>query len=548
MIGGRPPSEPWGWLVQPKEAEAQFTPREVIELMVNLLLSPEGDLAKNHVVKTIYDPACGTGGILSVAEIYIRKLNDEAQPLLYGQDYNDEAWAVCRSDMLIKGEDPENIRGGNTFTRDRFDRTQGGARWSFDYMLANPPFGIEWKQEKDFVNREAATLGYDGRFGAGLPRIDNGSLLFLQHMISKMQPRPAGGSRIAILFNGSPLFNGDAGSGESEIRRWIIENDWIEAVVALPEQLFYRTTSGTYVWIVTNKKEEHRRGKVQLIDGRQFFVKMRKSLGNERNELSQEQIADLTRIHGNFEDGETREFTEKDPVTHEPRRRRSAVSKVFNNEDFGFHKVTVERPLRLNFAAIDDRIARIEDEKAFRNLASSKKRAGKAHDAEIDEDVARQEAIRALLRALVERTGGEIFRDREAFREVLHEAAAAAGLRLSAPERKFIESTLSDRDPEAEVCADGKGRAEPDAELRDTETVPLKEDIEAYFEREVLPHVPDAWIDESKIKVGYEIPLNRHFYVYEPPRPLEEIEADPHGLEREIVELLGQVTGNAALP
>ncbi len=534
-----------------EEAGEHFTPREVIRLMVSLLLTPdtERDLTREGIVKTIYDPACGTGGMLSVAEEYLREHNSEARPYLFGQDWNDEAWAICRSDMLIKGENAENIVRGDTFTRDGFDRTPDGKRWTFDYMLANPPFGVEWKQQQREIERERDTLGYDGRFGAGLPRINDGSLLFLQHMIAKMQPPPPaggatseGGSRIAIVFNGSPLFTGDAGSGESNIRQWIIENDWLETIVALPDQLFYNTGISTYIWVLTNRKEAQRRGKVQLIDARRFFVKMRKSLGNKRNELSQAQIDDLTRIHGNFEDGETRQFTDDDPVTHRPRTRELVVSKVFDNEDFGFHKITVERPLRLNFAATEDRVARLEDEKAFQSLASSKKRPGPAHDEEVAAGLARQEELRGLLTAFAETHRDEVFRDREAFRDALKHAERAAGIRLAAPERKAIESSLSERDPDAEVCLDAKGNPEPDADLRDTETVPLKEDIAAYFAREVLPHVPDAWIDESKTKIGYEIPLNRHFYVYEPPRPLEEIEADLKEIEREIVRLLGEVT------
>jgi type I restriction enzyme M protein len=282
---------------------------------------------------------------------------------------------------------------------------------------------------------------------------------------------------------------------------------------------------------------------VQLIDGRRFFVKMRKSLGNKRNELSPEQIADLTRIEGNFEDGETREFVEEDPVSHQPRTRERVVSRIFDNADFGFRKVTVERPLRLNFAATPERIARIEGESGFASLATSKKRPGPAHDDEVAAGLERQQEVRALLAALAETTAGEVFRDREAFRQALKDAERAAGLRLAAPERKAVETALGERDPEAAPCLDARGNPEPDSDLRDTETVPLKEDVEAYCAREVLPHVPDAWIDESKTKTGYEIPLNRHFYVYEPPRPLEEIEADLQALEREIVDLLAQVTG-----
>ena len=525
-----------------EEAGEHFTPREVIRLMVSLLLSPEPDLGEGYKVKTIYDPACGTGGMLSVAEDYLRDHNRDANPHLFGQDWNNEAWAVCTSDMLIKGENADNIVLDDTFTEDYYKRRSDGRRWTFDYMLANPPFGVEWKQQQREIEQERDFLGHDGRFGAGLPRINDGSLLFLQHMLSKMQPVDQGGSRIAIVFNGSPLFTGDAGGGESNIRQWIIENDWLEAIVALPDQLFYNTGIATYVWVLTNRKAPHRQGKVQLIDGRRFFVKMRKSLGNKRNQLSQEQIDDLTRIHGNSQDGETRDLTDEDPVSHQPRTRPRVVSKVFANEDFGYRKITVERPLRLNFAATPERIARIEDERAFQNLARSRKHSGPAHDAEVAEGKARQEAIRGLLQSLARMTGGEVMRDREAFAEVLKDSCRAAGLRLSTAERKVVLSALSERDPEAEICRNRRGEPEPDPELRDTETVPLREDIDAYMAREVLPHVPDAWVDASKTKIGYEIPLNRHFYVYEPPRPLDAIKSDLQQLEREIAGLLADVT------
>ena len=321
-----------------EEAGEHFTPREVIRLMVDLLMSSEADLGKSHVVKTIYDPACGTGGMLSVSEEHLLQHNRESRPILYGQDINDEAWAVCKSDMLLKGQDAENVILGDTFTEDGFGVRPNGQRWTFDYMLANPPFGVEWKQQRSHIESERDTLGFNGRFGAGLPRINDGSLLFLLHMLSKMQPADDGGdgSRIAIVFNGSPLFTGDAGGGESNIRRWIIENDWLEAIVALPDQMFYNTGISTYIWVLTNRKEPHRVGKVQLIDGREFFTKMRKSLGNKRHELSQSQIDDLTVIHGNFLDGETRDLTDEDPVTHLPRTRPRVVSKVFNNSDFGY--------------------------------------------------------------------------------------------------------------------------------------------------------------------------------------------------------------------
>ena len=528
-----------------EEAGEHFTPREVIRLMVSLLLSPEPDLGKAHVVKTIYDPACGTGGMLTVAERFLRDHNAEARPHLFGQDINYESWAVCQADMLIKSDEKARVVLGDSFTDDRFRLRHDDTTWTFDYMLANPPFGVEWKQQKQAVERERDTFGFAGRFGAGLPRINDGSLLFLQHMLSKMQPVAAdgsGGSRIAIVFNGSPLFTGDAGSGESDIRRWIIENDWLEAIVALPDQLFYNTGISTYIWVLTNRKEAHRRGKVQLIDAREFYVKMRRSLGNKRNELSAEQIADLTRIHGSFNHGETRDITDEDPVTHEPRTRPRVVSKVFSNDDFGYRKITVERPLRLNFAAVAERIARLEDEKAFANLAKSKKQADAAHDAEVANGQARQQAIRDTLATLAETTGGAVLTDRDVFIARLRAAAEAHSLRLRAPERKAVLSALGERDPDAPPCEGPDGHPEPDTSLRDTETVPHSEDIDAYMDREVRPHVPDAWVDESKTKTGYEIPFNRHFYVYEPPRPLNEIEADLRTLEIEIAQLLAEVT------
>ena len=535
-----------------EEAGEHFTPREVIRLMVNLLLSPERDLRKSYVVKTIYDPACGTGGMLSVAEKYIRDLNAQADPHLFGQDWNDESWAVCKADMLIKGEDADNIVLGDTFTRDGFDRDAEGRKRTFDYMLANPPFGVEWKQQQKDIRREADTLGYEGRFGAGLPRINDGSLLFLQHMLAKMRAPKDGGSRIGIVFNGSPLFTGDAGSGESNIRQWIIENDWLEAVVALPDQLFYNTGISTYIWVLSNRKKPRRKGKVQLIDARRFYVKMPKSLGNKRNKLGDptdrpsepDQIGEITRIFGNFKHGETRSFTEQDPITRQPVEKTRVVSKVFDTADFGFHKITVERPLRLNFQPTLERIARLETERGFVKLATSNKKNEKARLAEIAEGKQRQAAIRKLLADFAAQHGDTVYKDRRAFLTDLREADRAGNVRLTAAELRVVLAALGERDETAEICHDRHGNPEPDPELRDTESVPLKESIQAYFEREVLPHVPDAWIDESKTKVGYEIPLNRHFYQYEPPRPLEVIEADIKTLEREIIELLADVTGS----
>ncbi len=535
-----------------EEAGEHFTPREVIKLMVNLLLSPEEDLHRPHVVKKIYDPACGTGGMLSVAEGFIRSQNAASHPILFGQDVNDEAWAVCTSDMLIKGESAENVRLGDTFTQDRFTIDEHDRKWTFDYMLANPPFGVEWKNQQKVIEAERKSLGYAGRFGAGTPRINDGALLFLQHMLSKMQPPADGGSRIGIVFNGSPLFTGDAGSGESEIRRWILENDWLEAIVALPDQLFYNTGISTYIWVLTNRKEKHRKGRVQLIDARRFFIKMKKSLGNKRNKIAEgvdnepDHIGDITRIYGEFLDDATHTF-------ENGTRQTLAVGKIFDNEDFGYRKITVERPLRLRFSVTPESIARLDQEKAFQALASSGKKNEAARQADIAEGRKRQEALRQVLHALLadhkaasaNSDGDEHelrFMDREAFVLALADVAGQLGDRLCATEKKMFVAALGERDEAAEICRNRDGSPEPDPELRDTENVPLKQDVEEYFAREVLPHVPDAWIDHSKTKVGYEIPFNRHFYRYEPPRELADIEADIKGLENEIMTLLREVT------
>ena len=519
-----------------EEAGEHFTPREVIKLMVNLLLSPEKDLAQSHIVKTIYDPTCGTGGMLSVSENYIRALNSEADPHLFGQDWNDEAWAICKSDMLIKGEDADNIILGDSFTKDGF----GGQE--FDYMLANPPFGVEWKQQQKAIEKERDSLGYAGRFGAGLPRVNDGALLFLQHMLSKMRPPETGGSRIGIVFNGSPLFTGDAGSGESEIRRWIIENDWLEAVVALPDQLFYNTGISTYIWILTNDKADERKGKIQLIDARNFWVPMRKSLGNKRREIGDgengkpDHIGTITRLYGDCQHDEAR------PFLIDGQQKTLIVSKVFKNEEFGFKKITVERPLRLNFAAHAERIARLEDESFFQKLAESNKKNEDARRLEIEAGQKRQSQLRALLCAFSEQNGGRLYLDREEFLRDFKAHCVASGVRLEAGELKAILSALGERDENAQICRDKKGDPEADSDLRDTENVPLTQNVDEYFAREVLPHVPDAWIDEGKSKIGYEIPLNRHFYRYEAPRDLDEIEKDIKTLESEILDLLREVT------
>jgi type I restriction enzyme M protein len=404
-------------------AGEHFTPREVIRLMVNLIFVEDDDvLAKPGVVRTIYDTTAGTGGMLSVAGEYLAEHNPQARLSMYGQELNDESYAICKADMLIKGQDVANIIAGNTLSDD------GHPHRKFDYMLSNPPFGVEWKKVEKAVRQEHETQGYNGRFGPGLPRVSDGSLLFLMHLLSKMRPAVDGGSRFGIVLNGSPLFTGGAGSGESEIRRYVLENDLMEAIIGLPTDMFYNTGISTYVWILSNRKPAARKGKVQLIDASIFWLRMRKSLGSKRKELSEEHIAEITRLFGEFKEAS------KDCAP---------ISRIFKNADFGYRTITVERPLR-------DELGNV--------------------------------------------------------------VLAAKGR--------------------------NKGEPMPDSSLRDTENVPLNEDLEAYFVREVLPHVPDAWIDHEKTKVGYEIPFNRHFYVFKPPRSLEEIDAELKGVTAKIMGML----------
>lgn len=500
-----------------------FTPREVIRLMVNLLLAQDKEaLGRNHIVRTIADPCCGSGGMLTIAKERILEINPHADVYLFGQEVNPETWAVSKSDMLMTspdGRDAENIAFGSVLSNDKH------ADKRFDYLLANPPYGKDWKRDQEAVEAEHER-GYAGRFGAGLPRISDGQLLFLQHMLNRMKDPKDGGSRVAIIMNGSPLFTGDAGSGESEIRRWILENDWLEALIAMPEQLFYNTGIATYVWVLTNRKEKKRKGKVQLINASSFWVPMRRSLGDKRREISDDQIQQITGLFTAFKEGEH--------------------CKIFDVTDFGYRKITVERPLRLNFQASPERIARLKDERAFSNLAISKKKNPKERAAEEAEGRKEQDAIIAMLGKLP----ATLFKDRAQFETVLDKAMKAADLKLAAPIRKAILSALSERDETAEICRDEDGNPEPDPELRDTENVPLKEDIQVYFDREVKPHVPDAWINtaivdhkDGKIgKVGYEINFNRYFYTYQPPRSLEAIEADIKAIEQDIVKMLREVT------
>jgi len=546
-----------------EEAGDHFTPREVIRLMAHILYTGDEDIHVPGISRTIYDPTCGTGGMLSVSEEYIREQNPQAHLTLFGQDYNAEAYAICCSDMLIKDELVDNIVFGDTLGDGK--TSDGHAGKTFHYMMANPPFGVEWKRQQAQVDKEYEQFGFDGRFGPGLPRIDNGALLFLLTMLSKRKPSPeegGEGSKIAIVLNGSPLFMGDAGSGESNIRRWIIENDWLDAVIALPDQMFYNTGIYTYIWIVTNRKVKHRRGKVQLIDATRHFVKMRRSLGNKRNELSDAQIDEITKLYSAFK------HDAKCKVSLDGKAAERICSKVFDNRAFGFLKLAVERPLRLNFQASPERILRLKDQSAFTGLAESKKRKDKkAITTEIEGGKAFQEQIFTALKKL---DADKLYRNRDEFEADLDKVLQHERVKIAAPMRKAILTALSEHDPEADICTDTKGDPEPDPNLRDTETVPLPANISfplpiaykgadgrepdnaelidlvhahcgAYFEREVRPHWPDAWIDYSKTKVGYEIPINRHFYVYEPPRPLEEIEGDIKKLEGDILAMLKEV-------
>lgn len=479
-----------------------FTPREVIRLMVNLLFMHDDDLlSKPGTVRKMLDPTCGTGGMLSEARKYLREHQAGARLFVYGQDFNPRSYAVAASDLLLRTnpDDAETstIKFGDTLIDDQFP----GER--FDYFLANPPFGVDWKRQQKDVVREHEKLGFAGRFGAGMPRVNDGALLFLQHMVSKFEPvdqaKNLDGSRLAIVFNGSPLFTGGAGSGESEVRKWIIENDWLEAIVAMPEQMFYNTGIGTYVWVVTNRKEARRRGKIQLIDGRDRWQSLRRSLGDKRREFSDAHITDIVREYGDMRDNTT--------------------SKVFDNADFGYNRLTIERPLRLAFQIT------LERKERFLDACS-----------ELLDD----------LQAIDKAIGREVSRKWNAIWKQVQALLKERDSKWRAPQVKAFREAFSEIDPQAEAViakkTGSKIEYEPDPKLRDFENVPLKEDVQAYFEREVRPHVADAWIDHEKTKVGYEINFNRHFYRFTPPRPLAEIDADLKRAEEEIVRLLREVT------
>jgi len=470
-------------------AGEHFTPRDVIELMVNLLLSPDMErLRQPGVLTSVYDPTAGTGGMLSVADDHIKAMRADATVILAGQELNPQSYAICKADMTVKGQDVGAIVFGDTLLNDGHEKRQ------FTYCLSNPPFGVDWKKQQKAVTNEHKVRGFAGRFGAGLPPVSDGSMLFLQHLISKMRAPDQGGhgGRAAIVLNGSPLFTGAAGSGPSNIRKWILERDYLEAIVALPVDMFYNTGIATYVWLLTTAKSPERRGKVQLIDGSKLGSKLRKSLGSKRNRLTEADIAELVRMHGRFE--------------------HDGISKVFDNEAFFYRTITVERPLRLQWALDAERLETALEVKAVAKI-----------DAEWD-----------ALRCVVEEDRVAPTHDKAAFVAQVRDRLRVAGLGLTAPERSALIAALATAHPEAPVVTGAKGNPEPDVALRDTENVPWDEDVHDYLEREVLPFAADAWIDEAKTKEGAEIPFTRHFYEYVPPRSLEDI-------DRDLDEVLGRI-------
>ncbi|MFU2192207.1 MAG: type I restriction-modification system subunit M [Methanobacterium sp.] len=487
-----------------EEAGEHFTPRDVVKLMTNLIFSENGvHLQEKNLIKKIYDPACGTGGMLTSCKNFISELNDSVDVVLYGQEVNEEIYAICKADMLIKGENSENIKGPSSTLSD----DQLPDDW-FDFMISNPPYGRKWEQDKEAVQKEAEK-GFDGRFGAGLPRINDGQLLFLEHMLSKMKEDEK--SRIAVITNGSPLFTGDAGSGESNIRRWIIENDFLEAIIGLPDQLFYNTGIRTYIWVLTNEKPRKRVGKVQLVDASNKYVKMRKSLGNKRHQLSDEDIEDILDLYNEFDEND--------------------VIKVFDNEDFGYTKVTVERPLQLNYEVTEERLENLYAVNAFSKLASSK---SKDPETKLKEEKKGKQLQDEIIKSL--RKIDQHYKNWDEFEKRIKKALKE--FQLPPAFIKNIIMALSEHDETADYVTDAKGNKKPDGKLRDTEKIPLKEDIEEYFQKEVLPYYPDAWMDPKKDKIGYEINFTQYFYKYEPPRPLEEIERDINKVTAEIQELI----------
>jgi len=484
-----------------------FTPREVIKLMVNLLFINDDELLSiPGTVRKMLDPTCGTGGMLAEAQAYLKRHHAEARLYAYGQDYNERAFATAASDMLIKevahNGTGENIRFGDSLIDDKFEGE------SFDYLIANPPFGVDWKKQQSQIVKEHEKQGYNGRFGAGVPRVNDGALLFLQHMISKFEKvdekKQKYGSRLAVVFSGSPLFSGGAGSGESNIRRWIIENDWLEAVIALPEQMFYNTGITTYIWIVTNRKEKRRKGKIQLVDAREYYIPMRKSMGDKRRKIGDadegepDQINEVVRIYGRFNKDED-----------------SKVSKSFKNTEFGYTRVTVERPLRLRYQMT------LEDKSRFLDACPHLLEDLQAIDKELGrEPMLNWNQTDKKIKAILKKNESK----------------------WKANENKLFRQVFTKTDPEAEKVLKNKNEYEPDPDLRDYENVPLEQDIDEYFKTEVLPHIPDAWMDRSKDKVGYEINFNRYFYIHTQPRNLKEIDKELKSIEQQIMNLLKEVT------
>ncbi|MEW8403996.1 MAG: class I SAM-dependent DNA methyltransferase [Candidatus Thiodiazotropha taylori] len=492
-----------------------FTPRDVVRLATTLIFAPDQEvLTGEGVVRTIYDPCCGTGGFLASGIEQVHEWTDNARIVPFGQELNPESYAIAMADMMVKGYDPKNIHFGNTLSDDKlpFER--------FNYCLANPPFGVDWKKVQKAVTDESRYKGHDGRFGPGLPRVSDGSLLFLMHLLSKRSDN-GGGTRIGIVLNGSPLFTGGAGSGESEIRRWILENDWLEAIVALPTDLFYNTGIATYIWVLSNHKEKRRKGRVQLIDATTQWASMRKSLGSKRRYITDEQIADIAHQLDAFEENET--------------------SKIFATTDFGYRRITVERPLQLLFDLSRENVDQLIQAVTDKEMKAVEKQAKKSGKPVMDFTIDGPYAL------LDQHADGRTFNSRDEFFDFIESQLTS---KLPAADKKLIQKHLGQHDPSAEYCRDKKGNLEPNPDLRDNENVPLGENIEHYFASEVSPHVPDAWIDTGKRDekdgevgiVGYEINFNRYFYKYQPPRPLVEIDAELKQVEQEIMALLGEVT------
>ncbi len=515
------------------------------------------ELKKGKVIRTVYDPCCGSGGMLTIGKEQIQSINPAADVHLFGQEVNPQTFAMCKSDLYMKsvdGRDADNIAFGSTLSKD------GHAEKTFDYQLANPPYGYDWSLDQDEVRKEAARASRN-RFEAGLPRISDGQLLFLQHMLNRMHDPNEGTSRVSIIMNGSPLFTGDAKSGESEIRRWILENDYLEALIALPQQLFYNTGISTYIWVLSNRKTEDRKGQVLLVDASDAWLLRQKSLGAKRRDIpdgverSENYLPYILKAFADFKD-QTIEIPTGDPMST-----KSIRAKVFPSTAFGYRKVTIERPLRLNFEASPERIERVVSATAFQNLATSRKKNEKERQVEIELGEATQKVILLTLAKMPKQR----FADREKFvalvDKAMDEIKKSTEVKISVAVRRAIIDALSERDPDAPVCLDKDGVPEADSSLRDSESVPLtylddegipaEQKVKEFFEREVKPHVDDAWINETIRDekdgdvglVGYEINFNRYFYNYQPPRPLEDIEADIKEVEADVLRLLQEVAG-----